>query len=117
MPSPPTLSTPSNLDMAEPRSMDDFGQTYRSTGILVSDRLSLPITVVEPSVVRWRWKLGEGEQMHFTVMFTAAEGASSSWKRSPAWPASADRAADRPRLFEGLGQHSARSGAESSLLR
>lgn len=93
MPSPPTLSTPSNLDMAEPRSMDDFGQTYRSTGILVSDRLSLPITVVEPSVVRWRWKLGEGEQMHFTVMFTA-EGASSSWKRSPAWPASADRAAD-----------------------
>merc|ERR1719444_517274 len=74
MPSPPTLSTPSNLDMAEPRSMDDFGQTYRSTGILVSDRLSLPITVVEPSVVRWRWKLGEGEQMHFTVMFTAAEG-------------------------------------------
>ena len=91
--------------------MDDFGQTYRSTGILVSDRLSLPITVVEPSVVRWRWKLGEGEQMHFTVMFTAAEGASSSWK---AWPASA---ADRPRLFEGLGQHSARSGAESSLLR
>ena len=94
MPSPPTLSTPSNLDMAEPRSMDDFGQTYRSTGIFVSDRLSLPITVVEPSVVRWRWKLGEGEQMHFTVMFTAAEGASSSWKRSPAWPASADRAAD-----------------------
>ena len=80
MPSPPTLSTPSNLDMAEPRSMDDFGQTYRSTGILVSDRLSLPITVVEPSVVRWRWKLGEGEQMHFTVMFTAAEGASPSWK-------------------------------------
>jgi len=47
--------------------MDDFGQ--RSTGILVSDRLSLPITVIEPSVVRWRWKLGEGEQMHFTVMF------------------------------------------------
>ena len=57
--------------------MDDFGQTYRSTGILVSDRLSLPISVVEPSVVRWRWKLGEGEQMHFTVTFTAAaaEGA------------------------------------------
>ena len=52
--------------------MDDFGQTYRSTGILVSDRLSLPITIMEPSVVRWRWKLGEGEQMHFSVTFTAA---------------------------------------------
>jgi hypothetical protein len=72
MSAPPTPSTPSNLDMAEPCSMDDFGQTYRSTGILVSHRLSLPITVVEPSVVRWRWKLGEGEQMHFTVTFTAA---------------------------------------------
>ena len=62
--------------------MDDFGQTYRSTGILVSDRLSLPITVIEPSVVRWRWKLGEGEQMHFTVTFTAVtgEGALVLWK-------------------------------------
>lgn len=68
--------------------MDDFGQTYRSTGILVSDRLSLPITVIEPSVVRWRWKLGEGEQMHFTVTFTATavtgEGALVLWKPRPA---------------------------------
>ena len=57
--------------------MDDFGQTYRSTGILVSDRLSLPITIIEPSIVRWRWKLGEAEQMHFSATFTAstAEGA------------------------------------------
>ena len=48
----------------------------------MSDRLSLPITVIEPSVVRWRWKLGEGEQMHFTVTFTAVtgEGALVLWK-------------------------------------
>ena len=52
--------------------MDGFGQSYRSTGTQVSEVLSIPITIMEPSVVRWRWALSDDEQVHFSAIFTAA---------------------------------------------